>query len=74
MERNMKKLGKIAGATCVATGVVAVSALVASGAAVGAIAEGFRSASSTMKKILNGQKQGDAAVEQGPVVPAEENH
>lgn len=73
MELNMKKLGKIAGATCVATGVVAVSALVASGAAVGAIAEGFRSASSTMKKILNRQKQGDAAVEQGPVVPAEEN-
>ena len=57
MKINIKKIGKIAGAACVATGVVAVSALVASGAAVGAVAEGFKSARSTIKSILNGQKQ-----------------
>ena len=35
---------KVAGAACVATGVVVVSAVVASGAAVGSIAEGFKQA------------------------------
>lgn len=47
-----KKALKIAGAACFATGVVAVSAVVASGAAVGAVVEGFKTAKNTMKHIL----------------------
>ena len=49
-----KKVVKVLGAACLATGVVALSAVVASGAAVGAVAEGFRSAKNTMQKILKG--------------------
>lgn len=52
VKRTGKKVLKIAGAACFATGVVAVSAVVASGAAVGAVVEGFRSARNTMKHIL----------------------
>lgn len=47
-----KKVVKALGAAGLATGVVVLSAVVASGAAVGAVAEGFRSAKSTMQKIL----------------------
>ncbi len=47
-----KKVLKVLGATCLATGVVAVSAVVASGAAVGAVVEGFKSAKITMQEIL----------------------
>lgn len=47
-----KKVVKVLGAACLATGVVALSAVVASGAAVGAVVEGFRSAKNTMQKIL----------------------
>lgn len=47
-----KKVVKVLGAACLATGVVALSAVVASGAAAGAVAEGFRSAKNTMQKIL----------------------
>ena len=47
-----KKVVKVLGAVCLATGVVALSAVVASGAAVGAVVEGFRSAKNTMQKIL----------------------
>ena len=35
-----------------ATGVVALSAVVASGAAIGGVVEGFKSAKNTMQKIL----------------------
>lgn len=49
---NMKKVGKYVGAACAANGVVALSGLVASGAAVGAVVEGFRSAAATMKKMV----------------------
>lgn len=49
---NMKKVGKYVGAACAATGVVALSGLVASGAAVVAVVEGFRSAAATMKKMV----------------------
>ena len=49
---NMKKVGKYVGAACAATGVVALSGLVASGAAVGAVVEGFRSAAATMKNMV----------------------
>ena len=47
-----KKAVKVLGAACLATGVVALSAVVASGAAVGAVVEGFKSAKNTMQKIL----------------------
>ena len=53
-----KKVVKVLGAACLATGVVALSAVVASGAAVGAVAEGFKSAKNTMQKIL---KKGETA-------------
>ena len=49
---DMKKVGKYVGAACAATGVVALSGLVASGAAVGAVVEGFRTAAATMKKMV----------------------
>lgn len=48
-----KKAVKILGAACLATGVVALSAVVASGAAVGAVAEGFKTAKNTMQRILS---------------------
>ena len=47
-----KKAVKVLGAACLATGVVALSAVVASGAAVGAVVEGFKSAKNTIQKIL----------------------
>ena len=47
-----KKAVRVLGAVCMATGVVAISAVVASGAAVGAVIEGFKSAKNTMQKIL----------------------
>lgn len=49
-----EKVLKVLGAACMATGVVALSAVVASGAAVGAVAEGFKSAKNTMQRILRG--------------------
>lgn len=55
MEATVKVTGKqvmkVAGAVCLATGVVALSAVVASGAAIGAVAEGFKSAKNTMQNI-----------------------
>lgn len=47
-----KKVVKVLGAACLATGVVALSAVAASGAAVGAVVEGFKSAKNTMQKML----------------------
>lgn len=47
-----KKAAKVLGAACLATGVVALSAVLASGAAVAAVAEGFRSAKDTVQKIM----------------------
>lgn len=52
MKFNVKSVVKVAGAACAATGVVAVSALVASGAAAGAVAGGFISAKNTVKRLL----------------------
>lgn len=57
-----KKVLKVLGASCLATGVVALSAVVASGAAVGAVVEGFKSAKNTMQKIL--KKDEDMAVDE----------
>lgn len=48
----MKKTVKIVGAVAAATGVVAISALVASGAAAGVVVEGFKSAGKVVKKKL----------------------
>lgn len=53
MKINGKKLLKVTGAFCAATGVVALSGLVASGAAVGAVVEGFKSAKDTMVRVLS---------------------
>ena len=52
MKKNVKKTLKVAGALAAATGVVAISALVASGTAVGAVVEGFKSAGKVVKKKL----------------------
>lgn len=58
-----KKVAKVLGAACLATGVAALSAVIASGAAVGAVAEGFRSAKNTMQKILK-KEETDANAEE----------
>ena len=62
---NRKKIAKCAGAACAATGVVALSSLVASGAAVGAVVEGFKSAGSIMKRILEEEPKTEPEMEPG---------
>lgn len=47
-----KKAAKVLGAACLATGVVALGAVLASGAAAGVMAQGFQSAKNTMREIL----------------------
>lgn len=47
-----KKVAKVLGAVCLATGVVALGAVLASGAAAGTMAQGFKSAKNTMREIL----------------------
>lgn len=51
VEITGKKAVKVLGIACLATGVVALSAVIASGAAVGAVAEGFRSAKNIARKV-----------------------
>lgn len=51
VELTGKKAVKVLGVACLATGVVALSAVIASGAAVGAVAEGFRSAKNIARKV-----------------------
>ena len=72
-----KKVLKVLGASCLATGVVALSAVVASGAAVGAVVEGFKSAKNTMQEILKKDENVavDEALVENPVevVAAEES-
>lgn len=63
MELNLKKVTKVAGAACAAAGVVAMSALVASGAALGAMTEGFKSAKSAMERILKEQNPEEVSAE-----------
>lgn len=69
MNANLKtaanKSIKVAGAFMVATGVVAVSAVVASGAAIGAMVEGFKAAGGAVKSVLNEEekKKQEAAAE-----------
>lgn len=61
-----KKAVKVLGAACLAVGVVALSAVVASGAAVGAVVQGFKSAKNTMQKILKSDEKvaADGALEE----------
>ena len=49
---NVKKIAKWAGASCCAVGIVALSGLIASGAAVGAVVEGFKAAKETIGAVL----------------------
>lgn len=66
MDERVKKYGekavKVSGAVFIATGVVALSSLVASGAAVGAVVEGFKSAKDTMKKILKEKEKSNEII------------
>lgn len=54
-----KKTLKVAGVCVAVTGVVALSAVVASGAAVGAIVEGFKSAGNIVKKTVVESKESE---------------
>lgn len=60
-----KNITKVVGATCLATGVIALSSLVASGAAVAAVAEGLKTAKNMVKSVVESDDTADAS-------PAEE--
>lgn len=65
VEITGKKAVKVLGVTCLATGVVALSAVIASGAAVGAVAEGFRSAKNIARKVWKKEETiEDSAIEE----------
>ena len=49
---NIKKIAKIAGAACAATGIVALGSVVASGAALLAVKEGFVAAKDAFEKTV----------------------
>lgn len=68
-----KQVMKAVGAVCLATGVVALSAVVASGAAIGAVAEGFKSAKNTMQNILKKDEAVAENTEESAEKSAEEN-
>lgn len=70
VQRKGKKVLKVLGAACLATGVAALSAIVASGAAAGTVVEGFRSAKNTMQKIL--KKDEGAAGDEAETVTTDE--
>ena len=53
MEFNLKQIGKVAGAAFAGATLVAASAFVASGAALGAVTEGFKVAKDAVKEILS---------------------
>lgn len=57
-----KGIAKVVGAACMATGVVALGALVVSGAAVGAVVESFKSAKNIVKEAIKKEEQTEAAV------------
>ena len=63
MKAIAKKTMKYAGAFAVGTSVFALSAVVASGAAVGAVAEGFKAAGSVAKKVLEESRFADTEAE-----------
>ena len=64
MKVRTKKVMKVAGAACAATGIVAISALVASGAAIEAVVEGFKSARNTAKKVLSDGSENEIVVDE----------
>lgn len=66
MKMSAKNVTKVAGAACAATGIVALSALVASGAAVGAVVEGFKTAGDTMKKLLSDEAENNTSTDGQP--------
>ena len=49
---NVKRIAKWAGASCCAVGIVALSGLIASKAAAGAVVEGLKAAKETMGAVL----------------------
>ena len=49
---NGKRIAKWAGASCCAVGIVALSSLIASKAAVGAVVEGFKAAKETIGAVF----------------------
>lgn len=57
MQISIEKAAKIAGAACAAAGIVALSGLVASGAAAGAVVKGFQATEETMKRITEDDPQ-----------------
>lgn len=63
-----KKTGKVLGAVAAATGIVAIGAVVASGAAVGAMVEGFKAAGKTVKDVLAEQTKKDIKATEEDVV------
>lgn len=66
MKISVKNVTKVAGAACAATGIVTLSALVASGAAVGAIVEGFKTANDTVKKLLADETEKKTSADEQP--------
>ena len=64
----VKKTAKIAGVTCVAAGAIA---LMTSGAALKAIAEGGKYLVNTVKKIVNEEPEAEKIVEEAVEVPQE---
>lgn len=72
MENDTKKIGKttlkVAGAACVATGLVAAGAVIASAAAVGSIAEGFVMAKKAVKDIFEKTEDADIVSEVKEVI------
>lgn len=68
-----KKALKLTSAAAAATGVVALSALVASGAAVGAVVEGFKAAGTTFKDVMKKEEAKAESAEAVEVEVAEAN-
>lgn len=73
MKIRIEKAAKIAGAACAASGVVALSGLVASGAAAGAVVKGFQAATETMKRIIEDDPQAARADTEEPAAAEPES-
>lgn len=65
-KKVVKTTLKVAGAFTAAAGVVALGAVVASGAAAGSLVEGFKAAGKTMKKVLG--ESDEESVAEAPTV------
>lgn len=71
MSQTIRHLLKFTGAVTAAAGIVALSAVVASGAATGAIVSGFKSAKSAMQSILGNSAPAAAEKAGEPAEPEE---